>query len=168
MKLLLTLLESKFGGQAGEVQGLIQALFRGQSGYRTVCQACQRESGKRGGVGQGIGGGAVRNHAVCAVLCCTARPPPNGRRTHQMLSCCHAVMPLPASMTERPPGWLPTCLPFLPAESSGRSDNFYEVDVPVKGHKSLQGEQGRLVVRQPSSQGLGLSLAWVVAAAVLS
>ena len=45
LKLLLTLLESRFSGQAGEVAGLIQALFRGQSGYRTVCQVCQRKSG---------------------------------------------------------------------------------------------------------------------------
>lgn len=28
----------------------------------------------------------------------------------------------------------------ISAESSARSDNFYEVDVPVKGHRSLEGE----------------------------
>jgi uncharacterized UBP type Zn finger protein len=68
MKLLLTLLESKFGGQAGEVQGLIQALFRGQSGYRTVCQACQRESGKRG---VALGGVEWGHWWWCpAALCC--------------------------------------------------------------------------------------------------
>lgn len=31
------------------------------------------------------------------------------------------------------------CTACCPAESSSRSDNFYEVDVPVKGHRSLQG-----------------------------
>ncbi|KAI3431674.1 hypothetical protein D9Q98_004721 [Chlorella vulgaris] len=66
MKLFLSLLEAKFGGQA-DVQGVIQALFRGQSGYLTVCQSCQQ-----------------------------------------------------------------------PSDSSARSDSFYEVDVPVKGFRSLQ------------------------------
>lgn len=38
-----------------------------------------------------------------------------------------------AQQTRRCGTWPP------PAESSSRSDNFYEVDVPVKGHRSLQG-----------------------------
>ncbi|PSC68725.1 ubiquitin carboxyl-terminal hydrolase 26 [Micractinium conductrix] len=65
MKLFLTLLETKFAMQR-EVEGVIQDLFRGSSGYSTVCQTCKQ-----------------------------------------------------------------------PSESSARSDSFYELDVPVKGFKSL-------------------------------
>ena len=66
MKLFLTLLEQRFGGQPS-LAGVIQGLFRGASGYETVCQTCLR-----------------------------------------------------------------------PSDSSARSDSFYEVDVPVRGFKSLQ------------------------------
>ena len=65
MKLLLTLLEHRFAAQPS-LRGIIQDLFRGQSGYETVCMTCS-----------------------------------------------------------------------TPSESSSRSDNFYELDVPVRGFKSL-------------------------------
>ncbi len=65
MKLLLTLLEHRFASQPN-LHGLIQNLFRGQSGYETLCMTCN-----------------------------------------------------------------------TPSESSSRSDNFYELDVPVRGFKSL-------------------------------
>ncbi|KAL4524346.1 hypothetical protein Ndes2437B_g05121 [Nannochloris sp. 'desiccata'] len=65
MKLLLTLLEHRFASQPN-LHGVIQSLFRGQSGYETLCMTCN-----------------------------------------------------------------------TPSESSSRSDNFYELDVPVRGFKSL-------------------------------
>ncbi|GAB4823725.1 hypothetical protein N2152v2_010771 [Parachlorella kessleri] len=43
MKLLLTLLEAQFARQP-DLRDVIPSLFRGQSGYETVCQVCQRPS----------------------------------------------------------------------------------------------------------------------------
>lgn len=49
-----------------------------------------------------------------------------------------------------------SCPLFGAAESSARSENFYEVDVPVKGHKSLSGMGPSLQGRQrPAVEGLG-------------
>lgn len=73
MKLLLTLLEHRFAAQPA-LRGIIQDLFRGQSGYETVCMTCTTRS-----------------------------------------------------------------------ESSSRSDNFYELDIPVRGFKSLGESLGSLL-----------------------
>jgi len=43
MKLLLTLLEHRFSSQAN-LHGVIQNLFRGQSGYETLCMTCNTPS----------------------------------------------------------------------------------------------------------------------------
>jgi hypothetical protein len=86
MKLFLTLLEARFGGQH-DLQSLIQALFRGQSGYRTTCQACGRQSGEPAAAARG----------ALQALCVPAAP--HAARLSLGSSPCPAQNPRPAPTT---------------------------------------------------------------------
>ena len=112
------------------MQGVIQDLFRGSSGYSTVCQTCKQPSGKR------TAWATPRPRLCAAPLHQRQRPPSScssaagvrqrGPCKDADAACC-CVLPL---VPPRP----------APAESSARSDSFYELDVPVKGFKSLPGQ----------------------------
>lgn len=105
------------------LQDVIQSLFRGQRGYSTTCRTCGRQSGQRR-LRNGRLNPSARAAAAWGLPGCAA---------------CEPAWRAASGTLPRCP--LPPCRAFRPAaESSARSENFYEVDVPVKGHKSLTGE----------------------------